>query len=334
MNNLSKICSLISDSLATKSRDPTLFSNLVARLIGTPVSASCIQILGIPSPAFTKNISSLKRKTSYCKAFPLHKKKLELDLGNDMESKTKNYVLIHKRGNQLGCVTGKCNQTLGLQRNGMTCIPRTAPTAPIFEMSSYLFFIVIPFANGWLLSIRSIASLVSDACAWNIDDSNGCWSSICAGCYCSAGADGVPPGCVCWNTCRSLMHALLNIVLLFDDRDNPLGRLTELKEDHFQVEKLGKLKLLGPYEMPKVRLMSSSSMLSSQDSSLILSERPNGVDLSFRFAQRFYNESIMYKELYLNNLERSMSVSFVGSMGRFLLRVLGDLQLLEAVEYQ
>ncbi|KAK1572953.1 hypothetical protein Q3G72_033389 [Acer saccharum] len=30
-----------------------------------------------------KNISSLKRKTSDCKAFPLHKKKLELDLGND-----------------------------------------------------------------------------------------------------------------------------------------------------------------------------------------------------------------------------------------------------------
>ncbi|KAI5663445.1 hypothetical protein M9H77_22768 [Catharanthus roseus] len=35
MNNLSKICSLISDSPATRSMDPTLFSNLVARLIGT-----------------------------------------------------------------------------------------------------------------------------------------------------------------------------------------------------------------------------------------------------------------------------------------------------------
>ncbi|KAI5673232.1 hypothetical protein M9H77_13596 [Catharanthus roseus] len=60
MNNLSKICSLISDSPATRSRDPTLFSNLVARLIGTPVSSSCIQILGVPSPASTKNIYSLK----------------------------------------------------------------------------------------------------------------------------------------------------------------------------------------------------------------------------------------------------------------------------------
>ncbi|KAK4372651.1 hypothetical protein RND71_008035 [Anisodus tanguticus] len=83
MKNLSKICSLISDSPATRSRNPTLFSNLVARLIGTPVGSSCIQILGVPSPASTKNISSLKRKTSDCKAFPLHKKKLELDLGND-----------------------------------------------------------------------------------------------------------------------------------------------------------------------------------------------------------------------------------------------------------
>ncbi|TQD69937.1 hypothetical protein C1H46_044529 [Malus baccata] len=82
MKNLSKICFLISDSPATTFRDPTLFSNLAARLIGTPVGSSCIQILGVPGPASTKNISSLKRKTSDCKAFPLHKKKLELDLGN------------------------------------------------------------------------------------------------------------------------------------------------------------------------------------------------------------------------------------------------------------
>lgn len=83
MKSLSKIRPLISDSLATGSRNPTLFSNLVARLIGTPASSSCIQILGVPSPAFTKNIFSPKRKTSDFKAFPLPKKKLELDLGND-----------------------------------------------------------------------------------------------------------------------------------------------------------------------------------------------------------------------------------------------------------
>ncbi|KAK9081077.1 hypothetical protein Syun_031249 [Stephania yunnanensis] len=83
MENLSKICFLISDSPATTSRDPTLFSNLVARWIGTPVGSSCVQIMGVPSPASTKNISSLKRKTTDCKAFPLLKKKLELDIGND-----------------------------------------------------------------------------------------------------------------------------------------------------------------------------------------------------------------------------------------------------------
>lgn len=85
MKNLSKIRFLISDSPATTFLDPTLFSNLVARLIGSPVSSSCIQIFGVPRPASTKNISSLKRKrkTEDCEAFPLHNKKLELDLGND-----------------------------------------------------------------------------------------------------------------------------------------------------------------------------------------------------------------------------------------------------------
>ena len=71
MKNLSKICSLISDSPATTSWDPTLFSNLAARLIGTPVGSSCIQILGVPGPASTTNLSSLKRTTSDCKALPL-----------------------------------------------------------------------------------------------------------------------------------------------------------------------------------------------------------------------------------------------------------------------
>ncbi|KAF1856870.1 hypothetical protein Lal_00001660 [Lupinus albus] len=66
MNNLSKIFFLISDSPATRSRDPTFFSNLVARLIGTPVGSSCIQIMAVPGPASTKNISSPKRKTSDC----------------------------------------------------------------------------------------------------------------------------------------------------------------------------------------------------------------------------------------------------------------------------
>jgi hypothetical protein len=64
-------------------QDPTLFSNLVARLIGTPLGSSCILILAVASPASTKNISSFKRKTSDFKAFPLHQKKLELDLRND-----------------------------------------------------------------------------------------------------------------------------------------------------------------------------------------------------------------------------------------------------------
>ncbi|TQD71966.1 hypothetical protein C1H46_042494 [Malus baccata] len=82
MKNLSKICFLIGDSRATTFRDPTLLSNMAARLIGTPVGSSCIQILWVPGSASTKNISSHKRKTSDCKAFPLHKKKLELDLGN------------------------------------------------------------------------------------------------------------------------------------------------------------------------------------------------------------------------------------------------------------
>src|SRR4051812_33090371 len=80
MKNLSKIRFLISDTPATTFLDHTLFSNLVARLIGSPVSSSCIQILGVPGPASTKNISSLKRKrkTEDCEAFPLHNKNLEL----------------------------------------------------------------------------------------------------------------------------------------------------------------------------------------------------------------------------------------------------------------
>ncbi|KAK8935137.1 hypothetical protein KSP39_PZI014104 [Platanthera zijinensis] len=68
MKNLSKIRFLISDSPATTFKDPTLFPNLVAQLIGTPVGSSCIQIFGVPGPASTKNISSLKHKTEDCEA--------------------------------------------------------------------------------------------------------------------------------------------------------------------------------------------------------------------------------------------------------------------------
>ncbi|POO03624.1 LOW QUALITY PROTEIN: hypothetical protein TorRG33x02_008290 [Trema orientale] len=81
--NLSNICFLISDSPAFTSTYPTLFSNLVmASLTGTLVSSSCVQTLGAPAPESTMNISSLKRKTFACKAFPLRRGKLELDLGN------------------------------------------------------------------------------------------------------------------------------------------------------------------------------------------------------------------------------------------------------------
>ncbi|CAJ2672518.1 unnamed protein product [Trifolium pratense] len=64
MNNFSKFFFLICDSPATRSKNPTLFSNLVmAWLIGTLVSSSCIQVLGVPVPASTKNLSSPKHNS-------------------------------------------------------------------------------------------------------------------------------------------------------------------------------------------------------------------------------------------------------------------------------
>ncbi|PON63966.1 hypothetical protein PanWU01x14_127330, partial [Parasponia andersonii] len=45
----------------------------MASLTGTLVSSSCVQTLGAPAPESTMNISSLKRKTFACKAFPLHR---------------------------------------------------------------------------------------------------------------------------------------------------------------------------------------------------------------------------------------------------------------------
>ena len=71
-----------------------LFSNLVVRrYCGTLVSSSFIQILGVPSPVSTKNLSSLKRSTEDFEAYPLLNKKLELDLGNDLLQLIRSFFL-------------------------------------------------------------------------------------------------------------------------------------------------------------------------------------------------------------------------------------------------